>query len=70
VVDAKFKRIEGRDICYSLPLDAASNFQKLFENLEKNAPFIGIESYGLSITSLEAVYMNLSKFYLFAFECF
>ena len=61
VSEAKFKRVEGREICYSLPLNAVTHFNKLFESLERDSSSIGIESYGISMTTLEAVYLKLSQ---------
>lgn len=61
VVDAKFSRASLKESCYSLPLNSASNFKALFQNLEASRQSIDIEYFGISMTTLEEVFSKLSE---------
>lgn len=61
VKDAKYNRTSPKESCYSLPLNSASNFKALFQNLEATRQSIGIEYFGISMTTLEEVFLKLSE---------
>jgi ATP-binding cassette subfamily A (ABC1) protein 1 len=45
---------------YQLPLDCVNTFEKLFNSLDDNLDSLGIESYGISITTLEEVFLSVN----------
>lgn len=61
VPDSTCNYKEGKEICYSLPPNSASEFKELFQNLEKDSQLLGIEHFGISMTTLEEIYLKLSK---------
>eukprot|EP00002_Diphylleia_rotans_P030496 TRINITY_DN6270_c0_g1_i4.p1 TRINITY_DN6270_c0_g1~~TRINITY_DN6270_c0_g1_i4.p1 ORF type:complete len:1633 (-),score=415.86 TRINITY_DN6270_c0_g1_i4:245-5143(-) len=50
----------GAELAYVLPKSTVPNFGKLFAGLEKDKPALGIDSYGLSVTTLEEVFLRLA----------
>ncbi|XP_056019371.1 cholesterol transporter ABCA5-like isoform X3 [Ostrea edulis] len=67
VEGAEFTRVHGKELSYTLPLDKVSQFSGLFSELERStgvsskAESLGIKSYGVSMTSLEEVFMKLEE---------
>jgi ATP-binding cassette subfamily A (ABC1) protein 3 len=49
----------GTEISYQLPLDAADTFPSMFDHLDHNGKPLGIESYGISVTTLEEVFLRV-----------
>jgi ATP-binding cassette, subfamily A (ABC1), member 5 len=49
----------GAEAVFSLPYSSTHSFAALFEDLNKNQTSLGIASYGLSMTSLEEVFLGL-----------
>ena len=49
------------EVVFSLPIGALNSFSRLFFFLQKHAVDLGITSYGVSITSLEQVFIHLAK---------
>lgn len=46
---------------YQLPLSAVPSFEKLFTSLDEALNSLGIESYGISITTLEEVFLSVNS---------
>lgn len=44
-----------------LPMDQIKNFPDLFNEIDENKDRLGIESYGISITTLEEVFLKIGK---------
>ncbi|XP_071958198.1 phospholipid-transporting ATPase ABCA3-like isoform X2 [Antedon mediterranea] len=51
----------GAELAYILPGDSTSQFQSLFENVEAKRTSLGVESFGVSITTLEEVFMKVGE---------
>ncbi|XP_072019069.1 cholesterol transporter ABCA5-like [Amphiura filiformis] len=69
VADAGVDRAHGMELHYTLPLNDVSNFAGLFEALENKddtgvsstAMALGIQSYGISMTTLEEVFLKIGE---------
>ncbi|CAL1534216.1 unnamed protein product [Lymnaea stagnalis] len=59
IPSVKHQRSHGKELAYTVPLCDVSNFSTLFEQLDENAADLGIKSYGVSMTTLEEVFLNL-----------
>ncbi|CAG5124847.1 unnamed protein product, partial [Candidula unifasciata] len=59
IPDVEHTRSHGKEISYTVPLQDVSKFSDLFENLDKVAESNGIKSYGVSMTTLEEVFLKL-----------
>ncbi|VDP52972.1 unnamed protein product [Schistosoma margrebowiei] len=51
----------GEEIRILLPLESIDKFGNLFENLESNKISLGISSFGVSVTTMEEVFFQVSK---------
>ncbi|OQS02783.1 ATP-binding Cassette (ABC) Superfamily [Thraustotheca clavata] len=51
----------GTEIAYQLPLDAAHAFPALFAALDKSLDKLHVVSYGISVTTLEEVFIKVSE---------
>ena len=49
------------EFALQLPLQSAPKFQSLFDELDQNLNKLGISSYGVSVTTLEEVFLNVAK---------
>lgn len=49
------------EVVFRLPITSTSKFAQLFDYLSDNDSSLGISSYGLSITTLEQVFIKLAK---------
>jgi hypothetical protein len=49
------------EIAIQLPLETASKFQELFQGLDNRLDELKISSYGISVTTLEEVFLSVSK---------
>ncbi|XP_013402813.1 ATP-binding cassette sub-family A member 5 isoform X2 [Lingula anatina] len=69
VPDAKVGRTHGRELAYTLPLESVNKFPDLFAALENPhegssismGDALGITSYGVSMTTLEEVFLKLGE---------
>lgn len=59
VAKAEKGRHHGRELSYILPHDEVKNFAPLFNDIESSGPQLGIVSYGVSMTTLEEVFLHL-----------
>ena len=48
-------------ITFQLPFEEEANFEALFNGLDARRAHLGIESYGIAITSLEEVFIKIGK---------
>jgi len=51
----------GSEVVFQLPMSASSKFQSLFENLDDNLQTLGVDTYGMSVTTLEEVFIRVAK---------
>lgn len=58
VPDAEIKNEIGTLLCYMLPSEQSKCFPDLFEVLERDKQKLGISSIGVSITTLEEVFLQ------------
>ncbi len=58
---AELKRIEGCEHFYFLPLDSSSSFKELFLVLEQKSRVLGIKYFGITMTTLEEIFLKLSN---------
>ncbi|XP_052071542.1 cholesterol transporter ABCA5-like [Mytilus californianus] len=65
---ARHRRTHGKELAYTLPLEEVGSFKNLFAALESKstdvstlAESMGIKSYGVSMTTLEEVFLALEE---------
>jgi ATP-binding cassette subfamily A (ABC1) protein 3 len=58
VPHSKIKNEMGTVLCYMLPSEQTEQFPDLFEILERDKQMLGISSIGVSITTLEEVFLR------------
>ena len=58
---AKINSSIAGEVIFHLPLDSVSLFPALFTMLKQSTESLGIGSYGISITTLESVFISLAK---------
>ena len=58
---AKINSSIAGEVIFHLPLDSVSLFPALFTMLKQSTDSLGIGSYGISITTLESVFISLAK---------
>lgn len=51
----------SKELKYILPKDEIENFESLFKDLEENKEEYGIQSFGVSLTTLEDVFLKVAK---------
>ncbi|CAM9889128.1 unnamed protein product, partial [Hapterophycus canaliculatus] len=61
VADAQTLSAAGGEISFRLPREKSANFPGLFRALEAGRGAMGIGGYGVSITSLEEVFLSLER---------
>jgi hypothetical protein len=49
----------GTEISYRLPMDGADGFPPMFDELDQNGKTLGVASYGISVTTLEEVFLRV-----------
>jgi len=49
------------EFALQLPLESAPKFQGLLNELDENLEKLGVNSYGISVTTLEEVFLNVAK---------
>ena len=55
------ERQVGNELLFTLPSELVSNFYGLFQQMEQNQDRFGIESYGISVTTIEEVFLRVGK---------
>lgn len=58
VPNSEFKSEMGSVLCYMLPSEQSKHFPNMFEILERDKQNLGISSIGVSITTLEEVFLR------------
>ena len=63
VPEAKYFQEDGAEnqVLYSLPFETVSKFGKFFTQLEANFVKLGVTNYGVTITSLEDVFLKVGE---------
>ena len=51
----------GADLSYILPSSATPSFPELFDRLETERKALGIVSFGVSVTTMEEVFMKVGE---------
>jgi hypothetical protein len=49
----------GSELSFQLPFDGSSGFPAMFEQLDINSSVLGVGSYGISVTTLEEVFLRV-----------
>ena len=58
VRDVSLESSSAKEVIYKLPLTETSNFPKLFAQLEGRKMELGVESIGVSCTTMEQVFLK------------
>lgn len=58
---AKLESNVGTELSYLLPHDSSSLFQRLFNSIEEKQNSFGILSYGITVTTMEEVFLSVSE---------
>ena len=58
IKEAKMETSAGSEVSYSLPHEKSQQFEKLFSEIETKKQKLGIDSYGVSITTMEEVFLK------------
>ncbi|CAE7544491.1 ABCA3, partial [Symbiodinium microadriaticum] len=61
VADAKLLTNVGTELSVQLPFTGSAGFQPLFEYFDDNMESMGIKSYGMSVTTLEEVFLKVAS---------
>ena len=61
VPESKLLSDVSAEVALQLPLEAVPKFQDLFKNLDSNLEELRISTYGVSVTTLEEVFLNVAK---------
>ncbi len=61
VPDAELASDVGAELSFTLPTSDAPKFAKLFAELDKEMRAIGFDSYGISCTTLEEVFLSIAR---------
>ena len=61
VLDAVLLSNVGAEISYQLPLNSASSFAPMFEELDEQVESKNISSYGVSVTTLNEVFLMVAR---------
>lgn len=51
----------GAELSYILPSSATASFPTLFDKLEAEKETLGIQSFGISVTTMEEVFMKVGE---------
>ena len=61
VSDAEKSTDVGAELSYILPSSATGSFPQLFEKLEAEKAALGISSFGISVTTMEEVFIKVGE---------
>ena len=61
IPDARLLSAAGGELSYRLPLTSVRAFPALFKSIDRKKRTLGIGSYGISMTTLEEVFMRISS---------
>jgi len=60
IPEAKLLSDAGTELSFQLPLSSSDKFQSLFDYFDDNETALGIRSYGMSVTTLEEVFIKVA----------
>lgn len=55
---ASLESNDGDELSFLLPVEASASFETLFSRLETNSMILGIASFGVSVTTMEEVFLR------------
>lgn len=58
VPEAKLENDVAAELSFILPSDRSSKFENLFVEMDKRERELGIQSYGISVTTMEEVFLR------------
>jgi len=58
VPDVQLESNVGAELSFSLPKEQSATFETLFGDLEQNRDSLGIDSFGISVTTMEEVFLK------------
>ena len=61
IPEARLLNDVGKEIVFQLPFNSSSLFQNLFEHFDENGEKLKISSYGVSVTTLEEVFITVQN---------
>ncbi|XP_035824811.1 ATP-binding cassette sub-family A member 5 [Aplysia californica] len=61
IPDIEQQRSHGKELAYTVPMQEVSKFGVLFGKLDEQSESLGIKSYGVSMTTLEEVFLKLEE---------
>ncbi|KAI8794117.1 ATP-binding cassette sub-family A member 5 isoform X1 [Biomphalaria glabrata] len=61
IPDVILQRSHGKEVSYTIPLKDVSKFSDLFAHLDQESNNLGIKSYGVSMATLEEVFLKLEE---------
>jgi len=61
IQDAKVFSSVGSEVAVKAPFSAAKDFPALFDHLDRNKTELNLESYGVSVTTLEEVFIRVAS---------
>ena len=61
IPEARLLNDVGKEIVFQLPFNSSSLFQSLFEHFDENEDKLKIASYGVSVTTLEEVFITVQN---------
>lgn len=61
VADAKVLSDAGKELSFQLPFSASPSFGKMFTEFDGNLARLNLRSYGISVTTLEEVFIRISQ---------
>jgi ATP-binding cassette subfamily A (ABC1) protein 3 len=59
--DVKFLSEVSSEITFQIPTALSHKFTDFFQNFDRDLPQLGIESYGVSVTTLEEVFLKVAE---------
>ena len=64
IPEYKVEKIHKNEAFFTLPTASVNSFYNLFNEIERKSNELGIESYAVSMTTLEEVFLKLRKIIL------
>eukprot|EP01037_Dinobryon_pediforme_P045063 gene45063-57299_t len=61
IPDARLLNDVGKEIVFQLPFNSTSSFQGLFQHIDEHTQELHVESYGVSVTTLEEVFITVQN---------
>jgi len=61
IPDAAVLTDVGTEMTFQLPFSSSGKFQRLFETFDESLQQLGIQSYGMSVTTLEEVFLKVAE---------